>query len=140
ENESNYFLVDLESEMKYNFKLSESLKRASENKHGLFKGYVFQVSPEAISNYRNGINTVKQIIEANGGICMLTNSRRNEIEYEGFSFILISNNLDDKVSKQFLEKRKRANQIPLIYNMEWVLTTILRQELEFTAENSLLGE
>ncbi|KAG4300874.1 hypothetical protein PCANB_002779 [Pneumocystis canis] len=137
--ESNYFLVDLESEMKYNFKLSESLKRASENKRCLFKGYLFQVSPEVVSNYNNGINTIKQIIEANGGICMLTNSRRNQIEYENFSFILISNSLDDKISKQFVEKRKQANQIPLIYNMEWVLTTILRQELKFTSENSLLG-
>ncbi|KAG5518424.1 hypothetical protein PMAC_002818 [Pneumocystis sp. 'macacae'] len=136
--ESNYFLFDPQSEMKYNFKLVESLKRASENKHSLFKGYLFQISPGAVSNYNNGIDTVKQIIEANGGVCVSTTSRRNEIEYEGFLVVLISNNLNDRASKNFIEKCKKTNQVPLIYNMEWVLTTVLRQELKFTDENCLL--
>lgn len=136
--ENDYFLVDLESEMKYNFKLSESLKKASENKHSLFKGYLFQVSPMAVSNYSNGIDTVKHIIEANGGVCVLTASRKDWTEYKELSPILIANGSDERILKQFIEKRREAGEIPLIYNMEWVLTTVLRQELDFTSQNSLL--
>ncbi|CCJ28560.1 unnamed protein product, partial [Pneumocystis jirovecii] len=107
--ENAYFLIDPESEMKYNFKLAESLKKAGENKCSLFKGYLFQISPGAVSNYNNGIDTVKQIIEANGGVCVSTTSRRNEIEYKDFSIVLISNSLNDRASKQFIEKREETN-------------------------------
>lgn len=137
--ENNYFLVDPESEQKYSFKLSESLDRARKNKHSLFKGYLFQISPAAVSNYNDGINTIKQIIEANGGLCMPAISRKNPIEY-GFSPILISNISDTRILKHFIKKRKEAGEVPLVYNMEWVLTTVLRQELSFTDENSLLEE
>ncbi|EMR09489.1 hypothetical protein PNEG_02077 [Pneumocystis murina B123] len=137
--ENNYFLIDPESELKYSFKLSESLDRARKNKHSLFKGYLFQISPAAVSNYNNGIDTIKQIIEVNGGVCISAISRKNRIEY-GLSPILISNISDTRILKHFIEKRKEAGKVPLVYNMEWVLTTVLRQELSFTDENSLLEE
>ncbi|KTW26957.1 hypothetical protein T552_02447 [Pneumocystis carinii B80] len=137
--ENNYFLIDPESELKYNFKLLDSLDRARNNKHSLFKGYLLQISPAAVSNYSNGIDTIKEIIEVNGGVCTLAISRKNQIEYELIP-ILISNISDVRILKHFIEKRKEAGEVPLVYNMEWVLTTVLRQELNFTDENSLLEE
>lgn len=58
-----YFLVDSQNEAKYNFKLSQALRRANENGGKLFAGMVFYVTPKVNVDKK----LLKNVVAAHGG-------------------------------------------------------------------------
>lgn len=67
----NYLLKDSEYETKTDYKLSDALIRAKENKGRLLRGYSIYVT-EAV---HGGFDTYKSIIEVNGGKCLMYRAR-----------------------------------------------------------------
>lgn len=71
----NYKLNDIEGEKRLGYKLSDSTKRAKENKGHLLKNYTIYCT-EAI---HGGFDTYKSIIESNGGKCLPFRVRASSI-------------------------------------------------------------
>ncbi|KAK9297784.1 hypothetical protein QLX08_008629 [Tetragonisca angustula] len=114
----NYILKDSAAETKFRFKLEESLEKAKE--HKLLEGYTLVVTP----NVTPPPPELKNIIISCGGKVLLrppSSWPRNSI--------IISHEEDLINAKKFLEK---APKTVTVHSTEFVLTGILRQELEFT--------
>ncbi|KAK1133676.1 hypothetical protein K0M31_011469 [Melipona bicolor] len=114
----NYILKDSAAETKFRFKLEESLKKAKE--HKLLEGYTLVVTP----NVTPPLPELKNIIISCGGKALLrppSSWPRNSI--------IISHEEDLTNAKKFLEK---APKTVTVHSTEFLLTGILRQELEFT--------
>ncbi|XP_043528088.1 mediator of DNA damage checkpoint protein 1-like isoform X3 [Frieseomelitta varia] len=114
----NYILKDSAAETKFRFKLEESLEKAKE--HKLLEGYTLVVTP----NVTPPPPELKNIIISCGGKALLrppSSWPRNSI--------IISHEEDLTNAKKFLEK---APKTVTVHSTEFVLTGILRQELEFT--------
>jgi len=67
----NYLLEDSKYETDSQYRLSNALSRAKENKGRLLRGYAIYVT----ENVHGGFNTYKSIIEVNGGKCLMYRAR-----------------------------------------------------------------
>jgi hypothetical protein len=127
-----------------NFRLSEALERAKQNKHRLLKGWTIFCT-EKVSG---GFDTYKDIIEANGGKCSqwkgrtttITASKRkldtsdkevsqNQVEDDGDVLYLISD--PDKKEfpnwTKFRELAQKHDMTPRIVKTEWLLSVAMAQ-------------
>ncbi|XP_050471672.1 mediator of DNA damage checkpoint protein 1 isoform X3 [Bombus huntii] len=114
----NYILKDLVAEAKFRFKLGKSLEKAKE--HKLLKGYTLVLTP----NTAPPPLELKNIIISCGGKALL----RPPPKLWPQQSVIISPKEDLTDAKKFLAK---APKTVTVQSTEFILTGILRQELEF---------
>ncbi|XP_071855673.1 mutator 2 [Bombus fervidus] len=114
----NYILKDLAAEAKFRFKLGKSLEKAKE--HKLLKGYTVVLT----SNTAPPPLELKNIIISCGGKALL----RPPSKLWPQQSVIISSEEDLTDAKKFLAK---APKTVTVQSTEFILTGILRQELEF---------
>ncbi|XP_050578684.1 uncharacterized protein LOC126916689 isoform X5 [Bombus affinis] len=114
----NYILKDLAAEAKFRFKLGKSLEKAKE--HKLLKGYTLVLTP----NTAPPPLELKNIIISCGGKALL----RPPPKLWPQQSVIISPKEDLADAKKFLAK---APKTVTVQSTEFILTGILRQELEF---------
>ncbi|XP_043578337.1 mediator of DNA damage checkpoint protein 1 isoform X2 [Bombus pyrosoma] len=114
----NYILKDLAAEAKFRFKLGKSLEKAKE--HKLLKGYTLVLTP----NTAPPPLELKNIIISCGGKALLRPPPRLWPQQS----VIISPKEDLTDAKKFLAK---APKTVTVQSTEFILTGILRQELEF---------
>ncbi|OAL50731.1 hypothetical protein IQ07DRAFT_539097 [Pyrenochaeta sp. DS3sAY3a] len=128
----------------YDFKFTEALNRAKQNKHRLLKTWTIFCS----ENVPGGFDTYKDIIQANGGICQLWKGRstnlkaskrsldtadgevsQNQEEDEGDVLYLISepNRKEFGNWKKFRDLAEDHNMVPRIVKTEWLLFVAMAQ-------------
>jgi len=125
--ETNYTLVDPESEELFGFKLKRSLQRAQTRQ--VCKGLHFHVTPSILP----APNAMKEIIECAGGKMtevksveeVIDHFVHNTINDASYNSYLVSC-LDDKKLWQDLVKEGYD-----IYNVELILSGVMKQELEW---------
>lgn len=146
-----HLLQDPSFEKSHNFKLSEALERARQNKHKLLKDWTIFCTP----NVAGGFDTYKDIIEANGGKCVswkgrpttVTASKRrvdpqdkevsqNQVEDEGDVLYLISEADKKEVSHwtKFRELASKHDMVPRIVKTEWLLSVAMAQYVHWNPE------
>ncbi|XP_060811971.1 mediator of DNA damage checkpoint protein 1 [Bombus pascuorum] len=114
----NYILKDLAAEAKFRFKLGKSLEKSKE--HKLLNGYTLVLTP----NTAPPPLELKNIIISCGGKALL----RPPSKLWPQQSVIISSKEDLTDAKKFLAK---APKTVTVQSTEFILTGILRQELEF---------
>lgn len=102
-------------------------------KGGLFKGFVMLVS-DAVTRV-GGIETYKDIVEANGGICGLLGKRGTDTT-EGRIVIIADGKTDPAIINAKPKKKDSKKELKRwegleIYDREWLMICAIRQELVF---------
>ncbi|XP_072045733.1 PAX-interacting protein 1-like [Amphiura filiformis] len=122
--EANFNLVDSEQEKLFTFRLKDSMQKAHQRK--VFQNITFYVS----SGVKPGLDTMKEIIECAGGI--LLPSRPSLKTVGGIlaaggpgSFVVITCDTDLPLCRDFLRHKIE------VHNAEFILTGVLRQQLDF---------
>jgi hypothetical protein len=127
-----------------NFRLSEALERAKQNKHRLLKDWTIFCTERV----GGGFETYRDIVEVNGGKCVQWKGRpttisaskrilntsdkevsQNQVEDEGDVLYLISD-ADKKEFTfwtKFRELAKKHDMIPRIVKTEWLLSVAMTQ-------------
>ncbi|XP_057300521.1 PAX-interacting protein 1-like isoform X2 [Hydractinia symbiolongicarpus] len=125
--ETNYTLVDPESEDLFGFKLTRSLQRAQTRQ--VCKGLHFHVTPSILP----APNAMKEIIECAGG-------KMTEVKtVEDIKNIFLVNVLKDQTYNSYLvscmDDKKLWNDVVKegydVYNVELILSGVMKQELEW---------
>ncbi|KAK9482368.1 BRCT domain-containing protein [Lipomyces starkeyi] len=135
---NDYLLHDPEGEERNKCVLAESLKRAKERKAGLFHNMAINVTP----GIKGGYDVIRHIIEANGGQCNLIRNARAKkyIVLAKHPMILISSTEEVGYFDNFLKHAEDDSRDACIFSTEWILTGVLRMEVKFDNEFSLLTE
>lgn len=151
-----HLLQDRTFEKHHKFQLSEALDRAQQNKHRLLKDWAIFCT-QAVSG---GFDTYKDIVEANGGKCLLWDGRttkisaskrsinaeaeesQNQEEDEGDVLYLISEpkKSEFKLWEKFRELAKKHDMIPRIVKTEWLLFVAMAQFVHWDPEWELNEE
>jgi hypothetical protein len=134
-----------------NFRLSEALTRAKQNKHRLLKDWTIFCTEKVAG----GFDTYKEIIEANGGKCSQWRGRtttinaskrtlntadkevsQNQVEDEGDVLYLISDADKKEFGNwtKFRELAKKHDMVPRIVKTEWLLAVALAQYVYWDPE------
>jgi hypothetical protein len=146
-----------EFEKEHDFKMTDAIERALQNKHRLFRDWTIFCSEKV----PGGFETYKDIIEANGGKCALWKGRttnitatkrlvnaaageesQNQKEDEGDVLYLIS----DANSKEFTnwakfrDLAKKHDMVPRIVKTEWLLINAMAQYVHWKPEWELTEE
>jgi hypothetical protein len=127
-------LEDVEAETKFGIKLKDSLRHANEHKRRLLKDWVI-LCTEAVPG---GWQTYSDIIEANGGKCLMWKGRANmtvtkrggqDEDDEEEEVYLISELKESEVPlwEKFRDLAARHNMIPRIVSIEWLLFVTMAQ-------------
>lgn len=138
------------------FKLSDALSRAKQNKHHLLRGWTI-----FCTQMGDGFETYKDIIEVNGGKCIMWKGRtttitatkrnpdpsdqevsQNQVEDEGDVLYLISDAKKTEIPLwvKFRELARKHDMVPRIVKTEWLLNVAMRQMIHWEAEWELSEE
>lgn len=123
--EAIYHLKDEKAEKEFNFDLAESLKRAQESSTKLFNGYTFYIT----ENVKPGLAEMKQILQAAGAKAFkfeLPKTKKKEVKLPPGSIIVTT----EGEVKSFDRKIYTT-----LYSAEFVMSSILRQEIKWDAGN-----
>lgn len=139
------------------FKLSEALERAKQNKHRLLRAWTIFCT----STVSGGFDTYKDIIEINGGKCVMWKGRtttvtaskrrldpsdeevsQNQVEDEGDVLYLISDASKKEFPNwvKFRELATKHDMTPRIVKTEWLLSVAMRQMIHWDPEWELSEE
>ncbi|ETN46339.1 uncharacterized protein HMPREF1541_00523 [Cyphellophora europaea CBS 101466] len=131
-------LVDKEQEKRLGLSLTLSKERARENRNRLLEGR----SVYCLPNVNGGFETYNQIVQANGGQCMLYQGRKGTrvksyragsegADDENTDVYLISPEEGDnkKLWHQFQSMAQSSRMIPRIVTTDWLIETAMRQEI-----------
>ncbi|KAJ8104087.1 hypothetical protein POJ06DRAFT_243509 [Lipomyces tetrasporus] len=135
---NDYILHDPEGEERNKCVLAESLKRAKERKAGPFHNMGINVTP----GIKGGYEVIRHVIEANGGQCHLIRNPRAKkyIVSPKHPMILISSTEENVYFDNFLKYAESEGNDAYIFSTEWILTGVLRMEVKFDNEFSLVAE
>ncbi|KAF2496027.1 hypothetical protein BU16DRAFT_526557 [Lophium mytilinum] len=150
-------LLNPEFEALHGFSMDESLVRAHENKGRLLKNWTIFCTT-AVSG---GFDTMKEIVEANGGVCLKWEGRKsvrpthrtvdapetqdmsqNLTEDDGNTLYLISEGKKSEVPmwKKFRELAAEHSMTPRIVKTEWLLFVAMAQYIHYKEEWALNEE
>jgi hypothetical protein len=139
----NYLLHDKEAEKKWNTTLVQTVIRARANNRQLFKDY--QVY---LSNSVHGHQALLGILETNGAeVRVVSNSikgrakvlRTDYLKTAEKQVLVCRASSDDKVLRdKFREEVKEGGLNWGLYTSEWIMISVLRQEIEKGDENAIL--
>ncbi|KAF1989386.1 hypothetical protein K402DRAFT_350247, partial [Aulographum hederae CBS 113979] len=146
-----YPLVDLSSEEKYELSLEKSLKRAKGNNKHLLRGYQIFCT----EGVQGGFETYKDIIEANGGTCMMYKGRNMKLTKRSFdskkgvdaeetirpsqggddgnTLYMISGDKPSEKTQwpKFREMAAKADMTPKVVMADWILFVAMSQEVRW---------
>lgn len=131
-------LIDKEQEKKLGLSLTLSRERAKENRNKLLEGR----SVYCLPNVNGGFDTYNQIVNANGGQCMVYQGRKGTrvkshragsdgAEDEITDVYLISPEEGDnsKLWELFRSMAQSSRMVPRIVSTDWLIETAMRQEI-----------
>lgn len=140
-----YNLRDKDSEKRYKFKLDEARQRAKENKNKLLQGRTIY----CMETIHGGFDAFKSIVETNGGQCAMFRGRagitigrgRAADEEDGNAsserevYLLSGTEKShEKLWPKFRSLAQDAKRIPRIVRTDWLLDSVLCQELRWKDE------
>ncbi|XP_071955134.1 PAX-interacting protein 1-like isoform X2 [Antedon mediterranea] len=124
--ETNFVLADKEAEVTFNFNLKESMMRSKHCK--LFQNLIFYLTP----GVKPGIDMMRDIIESAGGRVLISRPSlknimviRKNIASTAFIVVTCDNDLPSC--------RDLFNDHIEIHNAEFILTGVLKQQLDFNS-------
>ncbi|KAK9240717.1 hypothetical protein V1525DRAFT_336300 [Lipomyces kononenkoae] len=135
---NDYLLHDPEGEERNKCVLAEALSRAKERKVGPFHNMAINVTP----GIKGGYDVMRHIIEANGGHCNLIRNARAKkyMALPKHPMILISSTEEAGYFENFLRYAENDGHDAYIFSTEWILTGVLRMDVKFDDEFSLVME
>ncbi|KAH7040347.1 uncharacterized protein B0I36DRAFT_391200 [Microdochium trichocladiopsis] len=133
---ADYLLKDVESEKKFELKLTTSTERARKNAGKLLAGIPIYCT----ANIKNGTDSYKAIAEANGAIFMTyaarsgttirpTNPEDDVDGPEPVYLLSTAQAAETKLWKRFEEMARKGNMEPRVVASDWLLDVAMRQEL-----------
>ncbi|KAK9473948.1 uncharacterized protein V1510DRAFT_391265 [Dipodascopsis tothii] len=135
-----YILKDTEGEHKNGCDLLASLERARQSGgQGPFAGLNLNMTP----GIRGGTDTIRRIVQANGGQCTAIKAARAKKFSESTLpstesvLILISSESEHSYIENFMAHAKRHNKKAFLFSTEWILTGVLRMGVKYDSEFSL---
>jgi hypothetical protein len=144
-------LIDPHFEKVHGFKMNESLERARENKGRLLKNWSIFCTGAVVG----GFETMKDIVEANGGACLKWEGRasvrpthraidepesqdmnQNLMEDDGNTLYLISEAKQSEVTlwKKFRDLAATHNMTPRIVKTDWLLFVAMAQYIHYNED------
>lgn len=141
-----YRLVDRETEEKLGIKLDETLERARRNRRQLLKGWTIFCT----ENIGGGFETFRDIIAANGGVCVQWKGRatqtvrrrgvdvdekedagKDQEEGEADALYLLSGTTpqEKKLWEPFRAMATKQGLVPRIVRQDWILFVAMAQEV-----------
>jgi BRCT domain, a BRCA1 C-terminus domain len=138
-----YFLRDRENEKRYNTTLEQTVSKACTNNRQLFKNYQIYISTNV-----PGKSSLLRIVEANGGEAKIVSNTikgRAKILRSDFlktvdQVLVCTNTSEDKMLRgKFREEVSEGGLSSGIYMSEWIMRSVLRQEIEDSEENAILS-
>ncbi|KAK9450482.1 uncharacterized protein V1518DRAFT_454948 [Limtongia smithiae] len=135
-----FALEDKDGEEKNKCDLATTLARAktlhAAGKRGVFDGMIFNV----VAGVKGGVDTIRHIITANGGACVAIRSARAK-KYgiaERYPMILIASLEHKDFVVNFAAHAQRDGRDFYAFSTEWILTGVLRMQVKFDDEFSLV--
>ena len=146
-----HLLEAKEFEQTNNFRFSEALSRARQNKHRLLKDWTIFCTEKVAG----GFDTYKDIVEVNGGKCSLWKGRtttvsaskrvlnpadkdvsQNQVEDEGDVLYLISDADKREFGNwaKFRELAAKHDMVPRIVKTEWLLSVAMAQYVHWDTQ------
>ncbi|EPY51088.1 BRCT domain-containing protein Brc1 [Schizosaccharomyces cryophilus OY26] len=126
--ESEYLLKDEEKEKEIGCSLQESLQRAREKGPTLLKDYVIYLTSKTVAP--ENVSAVMNIVKSNAGACSTINSFNKRLikHLENGNIIIITCQEDRHIWENI---RSSIESYPntFLQNYDWLMRTILRQEL-----------
>lgn len=128
-----YLLRDRENEKKYGTTLEKSVAKARNNHRQLFKNYQVYISSNV-----SGSAALLRIVEVNGGEARIVSNTikgrakvlRSDYLKPGNQILVCTNTNEDKsLRAKFREEVTEAGLASAIYLSEWIMTSVLRQEI-----------
>ena len=137
-NIDDFLLKDAEGEQRYNVELSSALERAKRNQGKLLAGHTVY----ATEVVHGGFDTYKDIVEANGGSCILYKGRsvsiapKNDLcegsRSEDMVYLISgASSLESKLWSKFKSMVQSAGRVPRIVKTDWMLDLALSQEIRW---------
>ncbi|KAG8714575.1 hypothetical protein FRC08_011723 [Ceratobasidium sp. 394] len=123
--ESDYMLKDPENEKKYQFSLTESIKRIKDNGGKLLEGHTFYLTEKLGVE----LKALQRVIEASGGIAKV---ELNPTEKKVGGDVSHNHVISSRENHSSWEKLAKKD-IP-VYSKEFILNGVLRQELDRTKD------
>lgn len=136
-----FLLQDKANEKRFHISLAISQKRAKENRNNLFRGQTIF----CVDNVHGGFDTMKSIVEANGGQCnqyrgrpgTMVSSRRADSqasitdEASQAEVFLISGQDKDqqRVWSRFRQMAEGSRKVPRIVRSDWLLESAMAQQI-----------
>ena len=145
-NPDDYILRDKASEKRYKFKLEEARQRAKENGNNLLQGRTVY----CVETVNGGFDAFKSIIETNGGQCAMFRGRagiaiggrraadegdeENAASEREVYLLSGTEKSHEKLWPKFRALAHDAKKIPKIVRTDWLLDSVLCQELRWKDE------
>ena len=141
-----YKLIDKVQEKKLGLSLTLSRERAVENRNKLLEGR----SIYCLSSVNTGFDTYNQIVQANGGMCMLYQGRKGVRvksyragseggDDDNTDVYLLSPEKDNKLWEQFRSMAEASRMTPRIVSTDWLIESAMRQEILPVSKYELAG-
>jgi len=125
--ERHFILQDELGEEKYSFNLAYSLLKRKKRAGPLFNNFVFFVTPSVLSSVTN----VKEMIESAGGVVatkkLPSRTQINHLKASGKRLIVVTCSQDFHLCSMF-----ESSSVDIV-NVEFVISGILRQDIDFEA-------
>jgi hypothetical protein len=141
-----FLLKDTENEKKFDIKLKDAVARAKANNRRLLSG----TPPiHCTSIIKNGADTYRAIVEANGGKFIIYNGKptiketKPEEDLTGPEPVYLLTGPQPKEKElwpKFIEMAKKGNMIPRVVHTEWLLDAAMSQRLDWNEDNSALDD
>ena len=128
-----YLLRDQENERKYRTTLEQTIAKARQNRRQLFKNY--QVY---ISSHLNSRNSLQQIVDTHGGEAKIVSNmikprarilRSDYLKPVDQVLICTTQEEDKALRMKFREEAKEVGYKWKIYVSDWIMGSVLRQEV-----------
>src|SRR5262249_7821267 len=128
----------LEADEGSGINLSEALERAKENRRKLLEGFKIYIT----DHVPGGFDTMKEIVNANGGKAIIWKGPRNhsiepydsDRHGEESRLVLLSSSEDEKYHKGFNKLAKEYGWEPRVFHTDWLLTAAMRQEIDWDSD------
>lgn len=134
-----YALKDRKKEQQWSIRLPEVLARSAANQASLLAGHTFYIS----KNVQPSRDTLKRIVEAAGGSAAPANTQLplrpfvQDAEHHHLLTCAADAQQFERVCEQYAAKKGNGTEPLAMWTPELILTSVLRQELDWSPAHRL---
>ena len=144
---ADYPLIDKAGEKTYHIKITDAVKRAKANKGRLLKGQTIYITQDV----KGGPDTYRDIIETNGGNCVVFKGRTNSLsaaiqdtetsELDSYVYLLSGESKAEEVLwPKFREQAEVIRRKARVVKTDWMLDLALSQHIRWDRTYEIEGQ